>query len=64
MSTEEPIDISPRLPVGPTYLGDGVYASFDGYQIWLHLNSHEAPGLIALEPSVLRSLIDYAMRAL
>lgn len=20
----------------PTYLGDGVYASFDGYHVWLH----------------------------
>ena len=23
------------------YLGDGVYASFDGFQIWLAVNHHE-----------------------
>lgn len=23
------------------YLGDGVYAIFDGYGIWLHANDHE-----------------------
>jgi hypothetical protein len=23
------------------YLGDGVYASFNGYQIWLAVNHHE-----------------------
>ena len=33
------------------YLGDGVYASFDGFQIWLAVNHHENK-VIALEPSV------------
>ena len=42
------------------YLGDAVYASFDGWCIWLHLNDHRSPGLIALEPSVLQALIRYA----
>ena len=41
----------------PRYIGDGVYASFDGYQIWLGL--HEGQQLIALEPSVMSSLKDY-----
>lgn len=41
------------------YLGDGVYASFDGYHIWLAVNHHENK-VIAIEPSVLQSLIDYA----
>jgi hypothetical protein len=37
------------------YIGDGVYASFDGYQIWL-----KAPGIaIALEPEVFDSLVQY-----
>jgi hypothetical protein len=46
----------------PKYLGDGVYASFDGYQIWLVVE----PGskAIALEPAVLDALNDYARRAL
>jgi len=35
----DPIDIH-QPPVEPTYLGDGVYASFDGYHIWLHLGAH------------------------
>ena len=43
----------------PTYLGDGVYASFDGYQIWLKSwNGNE----IALEPAVFSSLVDYQAR--
>ena len=45
-----------------TYLGDGVYASFDGFQIWLHLGAHTNPPLIALEPSVLKALNDYNTR--
>lgn len=41
------------------YLGDGVYASFDGYQIWLAAND---PGnkVIALEPEVYQALVAYA----
>jgi sulfur transfer complex TusBCD TusB component (DsrH family) len=42
-----------------TYLGDGVYASFDGYQIWLAINHHENK-VVALEPSVLARLWQYA----
>jgi hypothetical protein len=42
------------------YLGDAVYASFDGYHIWLHLGRHDAPPLIALEPQVLAALNAYA----
>ncbi len=45
----------------PTYLGDGVYAGHDGYQIWLHANSHDQPtDRIALEPAVMAALIRYA----
>ena len=28
---------------GWVYLGDGVYAKFDGMGIWLHANSHDRP---------------------
>lgn len=41
-----------------TYLGDAVYASFDGYQIWLRTcdnNDHR----IALEPPVLDALFQF-----
>ena len=44
-----------------TYLGDGVYASFDGYQIWLAVNHHENKQ-IALEPKVMEALLAYANR--
>jgi hypothetical protein len=40
------------------YLGDGVYASFDGYQIWLAANDHRNK-VIALEPSVFEALENY-----
>lgn len=41
------------------YLGDGVYARFDGYQIWLAAN-HHLNDVIALEPDVMKALIRYA----
>lgn len=44
----------------PRYLGDGVYASFDGYHIWLHLGADDNPKLIALEPGVFDALARYA----
>jgi hypothetical protein len=43
------------------YLGDGVYASFDGYQIWLAVNYPENKQ-VAIEPAVLLSLLSYAER--
>jgi hypothetical protein len=42
-----------------TYLGDGVYASFDGYQIWLAVNHHENK-VVALDPGVFAQLCKYA----
>jgi hypothetical protein len=42
-----------------TYLGDGVYARFDGYQIWLAANNHENE-VIALEPRGFQALVNYA----
>lgn len=40
-----------------THLGDGVYAIFDGFGIWLHANSHDDPtDKVYLEPNVLNSL--------
>jgi len=40
------------------YLGDGVYASHDGYQVWLAANHHENK-VVALEPEVMSALIAY-----
>ena len=44
-----------------TYLGDGVYAYFDGYQILLAVN-HHTNIQVALEPQVLTALMAYADR--
>jgi hypothetical protein len=46
---------------GETYLGDGVYCSFDGYQLWLR-TADRAGTLqkVALEPNVYRALVRYA----
>ena len=44
----------------PEYLGDGVYAVFDGYHIWLRLSHHNnTEGQIALEPDVYAALVRY-----
>jgi hypothetical protein len=44
-----------------TYLGDGVYASFDGYYIWLRADGPNAGDVnrIALEPVVYAALVRY-----
>ncbi len=41
------------------YCGDGVYACYDGFGIWLHANNHRAElatDKIYLEPEVLEAL--------
>lgn len=43
------------------HLGDGVYASFDGYQIWLAANNHNNK-VIAIDPHVMTQLIRYALQ--
>lgn len=42
-----------------TYLGDGVYASYDGYQIWLDLRAQDSTTRIALEPQTMAALRAY-----
>lgn len=45
------------------HLGDGVYAIYDGFGIWLHINDHANPTDRAyLEPSVMEALIRFAKR--
>jgi hypothetical protein len=47
------------------YLGDSVYADFDGYHIILTTENglpHDPSNRIALEPAVLRALTLYADR--
>lgn len=40
------------------YLGDGVYASYDGYHIWLAVN-HHTNKVVALEPEVIDRFNEY-----
>lgn len=42
----------------PIYLGDGVYAEFDGYHILLRVNSHLNP-VAVLESEAMESLYMY-----
>lgn len=44
------------------YLGDGVYASFDGYHISLDLRGQDNTTKIALDPRVVSSLESYIKR--
>ena len=47
--------------VPASYLGDGVYAIFDGFGIWLHANDHKNPtDRIYLEPFVLQALVEFS----
>jgi len=47
------------------YLGDGLYAAFDGYQIWLAANDRiegNPTDKVALEPGVAQAFINYLER--
>lgn len=44
------------------YLGDGVYAGYDGYQIWLLVERDGRTERVALEPATLLALQRYRMR--
>ena len=47
------------------YLGDGVYAIFDGYGIWLHANDHKNPtDKVYLDPYVLETLNRFYKRCI
>ena len=49
------------MPEEHTYLGDGAYATFDGYSIIVKANHHETPtDQVFLEPSAIRNLIRFA----
>jgi hypothetical protein len=45
-----------------TYLGDGLYASFDDGQIWLRATREGGDRRVALEPSTYRALVSFAGR--
>lgn len=41
------------------HLGDGVYASFDGYHIWLDTRAQSPINRIALDPATYHALVQY-----
>ena len=48
-----------------SYLGDSVYASFDGYHVWLTTENgypDDPRNKIALEPAVYQALLDWYER--
>ncbi len=45
------------------YLGDGVYAAFDGYHVVLDLRGQDNTTRIGLEPAVLDALNKFAKEA-
>ncbi len=45
--------------INKTYLGDGLYTYFDGWQIWLTTEREDGEHRIALEPEVFNKLIEY-----
>jgi hypothetical protein len=44
------------------YLGDGVYASYDGLYVWLYLRGQDNTTRIGLDTSVLKMLDRYRKR--
>lgn len=48
------------MTANETYLGDGLYASFDGWQITLRAPREGGDHWIALEPRVYEELVSFA----
>jgi len=47
------------MEIDDRYLGDGVYAAFDGYHIVLDLRAQDSTTRIALDPKVTKSLEEF-----
>ena len=45
-----------------TYLGDGLFASFDGFQFYLRAPREGGDHVVALEPEVLRAFLAFVQR--
>ena len=44
---------------GETYLGDGLYARFDGFTVWLRAPRLHGDHFVALEPEVLAAFLAF-----
>ena len=49
-----------QTPTEETYLGDGLYASFDGWHLHLRAPREGGDHYVGLEPEVFREFIKYA----
>lgn len=47
------------MPPHREYLGDGVYASFDGFQVWLYAERDGRVHEIAVEDPVIDALVRF-----
>ena len=50
------------LPDTDCYIGDGVYASFDGFGVILDLRGQDSTTRIYLEPDIFKRLVQYRDR--
>ncbi|WP_426436071.1 hypothetical protein [Bradyrhizobium genosp. P] len=50
------------LPPKEQYLGDGVYASFDGYQIQLRAPREDGDSIVYLDSEVQAALVEFIER--
>lgn len=46
--------------IDAAHIGDGAYAEFDGYQIWLKAEREDGWHGVALEPYSFKALLAYA----
>ena len=51
-----------QTPTAETYLGDGLYASFDGWHLHLRAPRKDGDHFVGLEPKVFQKFIKYANR--
>jgi len=47
-----------------TYLGDGLYAKYDGFAVWLRAPREHDDHVVALEPQVLRQFVEFVFHSL
>ena len=55
-----PIDVMPKEEAAEKYIGDGLFASFDGFQIKLRAPRLYGENVIYLEPDVYNALTQFA----
>lgn len=56
------IDVAPRPPSGEQYIGDGLYASFDGFQVKLRAPREHGDNVVYLEPGAMHEFWQFVLR--